>query len=186
LTGTHDVFIRFNGTEGVANIDKFQFGTPRPVSDTNLIIDGGFEGSSLSGWQSWNGSTLSITSDRVYTGSQSLLATDRPNSAQYAVYNLTAMVQPGTAYSVSAQALHTGPTSDTLRLAAKVECASPPEGHNTYPWLHNVDAVVPNTWTELSGTLIIPDCDIVDVAIFFEGSTAGTDVYLDAVSVLAN
>lgn len=36
----------------------------------------------------------------------------------------------------------------------------------------------------LSGNLAIPDCDLVDAAIFFEGTAAGVDVYLDEVSVV--
>jgi hypothetical protein len=39
-------------------------------------------------------------------------------------------------------------------------------------------------WTELSANLEIPDCELVDVVIFFEGTTAGVDVYIDEVSVL--
>jgi endo-1,4-beta-xylanase len=73
-----------------------------------------------------------------------------------------------------------------VRLAAKVECtaATAPAGHNTFPWLHNNTNVAPGTWTSMSANLVIPDCDIVDVAIFFEGTTPGVDVYLDEVSVL--
>ena len=170
LSETRDVYIRFNDVDGVANIDNLRFGKPRPVSAINLITDGGFENSTLVGWQSWNGSTLSLTDELAHTGSQSLLATDRPNTNQFAVYNLTSVVSPGTTYAVSAQALHTGADADTLRLAAKVECANPPEGHNTYPWIDNQGSVPAGQWTQLSGNLVVPDCDIVDVAVFFEGA----------------
>ena len=54
----------------------------------------------------------------------------------------------------------------------------------TYPWLQNNTAVVPNTWTQLQGNLVIPaGCAVSDVAIFFEGTTAGSDVFVDDVSV---
>jgi hypothetical protein len=86
---------------------------------------------------------------------------------------------------VSAWALHTAAANDTVRMAAKIECTAEtvPSGHNTYPWLQNNAAVAPNTWTQLSANLVIPDCDIVDVAIFLEGTSAGVDAYLDDVSV---
>jgi hypothetical protein len=67
-----------------------------------------------------------------------------------------------------------------------VECtaATAPAGHNTYPWLQNNGAVAPNTWTQLAGNLVIPNCDLVEVSIYFEGTAAGVDVYLDDVRVV--
>jgi endo-1,4-beta-xylanase len=184
LLGRHDVYIRFNLAAGVANVDSVRFGKPQPQSDVNLLPDGGFE-TGIAGWTSWNGSTLMTSTAQARSGLQSLLATSRPNSNQFAVYNLTSVVDPNTTYAVSAWALHAGAANATVRLAAKVECtaATAPSGHNTYPWLQNNAAVVPNTWTQLSANLVIPDCDIVDVAIFFEGTAAGVDVYLDDVLV---
>jgi GH35 family endo-1,4-beta-xylanase len=182
LVGTHDVYIAFHDVFGVANVDNLRFGTPRPTTGENLVVDGGFEGATLSGWQSWNGSTLTLTTGRVFAGSQSLLATHRPNTAQFAVYNLTGSVSAGTTYHVSAQVLQEGAAADTVRLVAKIGCAS----GDSFPWLDNNTGVPPDTWTELSGDLVIPgDCDVVDVAIFFEGTAAGVDVYLDEVKVIA-
>jgi endo-1,4-beta-xylanase len=186
LSGVHDVYVRFNDVAGIANVDNLRFGKPRPVSTDNLVNDGGFEGSSLSGWESWNGSTLSQSTAQAFAGSKSLLATNRPNTNQFAVYNLTSAIQPGTTYAVSARTFITGDATSTVRLAAKVECAAgtAPAGHNSFPWLHNNTAVVPGVWTQLSGSLVIPNCTIVDVAIFFEGTPVGIDVYLDEVKVV--
>lgn len=186
LAGTHDVYIRFNDVFGVANLDSVRFGKPQPSSGVNLVANGGFESGAVAGWASWNGSTLVASVDQARSGNFSLHASARPNDAQFAVYNLTSGVTPGTTYQVSAWALHTGADPTTVRLAAKVECtsATAPAGHNTYPWLSNNTAVAPNTWTQLSASLVIPDCDIVDVAIFFEGTPAGIDVYLDDVAVV--
>ena len=156
--------------------------TVTPPGD-NLVANGGFE-SGIGGWSAWNGATLSASTEQAYSGNQSLYATDRPDTSQFAVYNLTALVSAGSTYLVSGQALITGTETGTARLAAKVECADPPEGHNTYPWIANNGGVAPGEWTALSGQLVIPDCDIVDVAIFFEGTAAGTDVYIDDVSVI--
>ena len=186
LEGARDVFIRFNDVDGIANIDSLRFGTPQSASGVNLIADGGFE-SGIAGWSAWNGSSLSATSTQARSGNQSMLATGRPDTAQFAVYSLNGLVTPGTTYAVSGWALIGGEATDTVRLAAKVECAAgtAPEGHNTFPWLHNNTGVVPGTWSQLSANLVIPDCDLVDVAIFFEGTTAGVDVYLDDVAVVA-
>src|SRR5688572_27761579 len=42
VTGTHDVYIRFNGGPGVGNFNNVRFGKPIPQSDTNLLTNGGF------------------------------------------------------------------------------------------------------------------------------------------------
>lgn len=177
---THDVYIRFNGGPGVGNLNSVRFGKPIPQSDINLLPDGGFE-TGIDGWQSWNGSTLSASTDQAHGGAQSLRATARPNANQFAVYNLTSLVQADTTYAVSAWVFHTGAAADTVRLAAKVGCTS----GDTYPWLESNGAVEPNTWTQLSGNLNIPaSCTIADVAIFFEGTSPGSDVYVDDVRVV--
>jgi endo-1,4-beta-xylanase len=152
-----------------------------PPSGTavNLLANGTFE-VDVAGWQAWNGSTLSASTDQARTGAQSLRATNRPNANQFAVYNVTSVVSNDTTYAVSAWVFHTGAGPDTVRLAAKLGCAS----GDTFPWLQNNTAVPANTWTQLSGSLAIPaSCTIVDVAIFLEGTPPGSDVYVDDVSL---
>jgi endo-1,4-beta-xylanase len=152
-----------------------------PPND-NLVNDGGFE-TGIAGWASWNGSTLSASTLQKRNGAQSLRATARPNANQFAVYNLTSRVAAGTTYTVSAWVFHTGAANDTVRLASKLGCAS----GDSYPWLQNNTAVVPNTWTQLQGNLAIPaGCAITDVAIFLEGTSPGSDVFVDDVSATAN
>jgi endo-1,4-beta-xylanase len=181
LTGTHDIYIRFNGGGGVANLDNIRIGKPQPVSGVNLVTDGGFE-TGVAGWSSWNGATLAASTAQAHSGAQSLHATNRPNANQFAVYGLTSRVQTNTTYSVSAWALINGAGNGTVRLAAKVACAG---AADTYPWLENDTAVVPGTWTQLSGNLVIPaGCTPTDVAIFFEGTDPAFDVYIDDVMVI--
>lgn len=183
---THDVYIRFNDGPGVANLESIRIGKPLPDSGVNLIPNGDFEANSVAGWSAWNGSTLMASSDQAHGGTYSLLATARPDANQFAVYNITGLITRDTTYSVSSWVRHEGAANDTVRLAAKVECAAgtEPVGHNTYPWLNNNGAVPPGTWTELAANLVIPDCDIVDIAIFFEGTTAGVDVFIDDVKLV--
>jgi GH35 family endo-1,4-beta-xylanase len=181
IDSVRDVYIRFNGGPGVGNLNSVRFGRPQPPSDLNLLTDGGFE-EGITGWMSWNGSTLTASTNQVHSGAQSLRASARPDANQFAVYNLTSLVSRDTTYAVSAWVYVNGSTAaNTVRLASKVECAG---SSANFPWLHNNTAVAPNTWTQLSGNLAIPDCDIVDVAIFFEGTAPGSDVYVDDVKVV--
>jgi hypothetical protein len=173
-----DVAIYFEGA--ATGIDVYLDDVRVVPPDNNLVNDGGFE-SGIAGWAAWNGSTLSASTLQKHGGLQSLRATARPDANQFAVYNLTSRVQGGTTYAVSAWVFHTGAANDTVRLASKVACTGSPDA---YPWLQNNSAVVPNTWTQLSGNLVIPEgCPVSDVAIFFEGTTAGSDVFVDDVSV---
>lgn len=181
IAGTHDVYIVFHGQNGIANLDSVRIGKPIPQSGINLVDDGGFE-AGTTGWNSWNGSSLSAVSTQAHSGSQSMLAANRPDAAGFAAYNLTSKVAGGTTYAVSAWAYLTGSTNDTVRLASKVACQGQTD---TYPWIQNNTAVVPATWTQLSGNLIIPaGCTPTDVEIYFEGTTAGVDVYIDDVKVI--
>jgi GH35 family endo-1,4-beta-xylanase len=180
-TGTHDVYIRFNGGGGIANLDNVRIGKPQPQSGVNLVTDGGFE-TGIAGWSSWNGATLAQSNAYAYEGSYSLHATNRPNANQFAVYSLTGRVQTDTTYAVSAWVLIQGTGNGTVRLASKVACAG---AADTYPWLRNDTAVIPGTWTQLAGNLTIPaGCTPTDVAIFFEGTDPAYDVYLDDVRVI--
>jgi endo-1,4-beta-xylanase len=182
LSGTHDVYIHFHGVvgEGIANLDSVRFGKPLPDSGLNLLPDGGFE-AGIAGWTSWNGSTLSASTLQAHGGAQSLRATSRPDANQFAVYNLTSVVEANTTYGVSAWVLHTGAANDTVRLVAKVGCTS----GDSFPWIENNTAVTPNTWTQLSGNLVIPaSCTVSDVVLFFEGTSPGSDVFVDDVRVV--
>ena len=118
LTGTHDVYIRFNGVTGIANLDNVRIGKPQPQSGVNLVTDGGFE-TGIAGWSSWNGATLAASNAQAHSGAQSLHATNRPNANQFAVYSLTSKVQTNTTYSVSAWALINGAGNGTVRLAVE-------------------------------------------------------------------
>ncbi len=181
IAGTHDVYIVFHGQNGIANLDSVRIGKPIPQSGVNLVDDGGFE-AGTAGWSSWIGSSLATSTAQAHSGSQSMLATNRSSNGQFAVYSLTGKVKTDTTYAVSAWAYITGSTNGTVRLASKLSCDGQAD---TYPWLQNNTAVVPGTWTQLSGNLIVPaDCTPTDVAIFFEGTDPSVDVYLDDVKVI--
>jgi GH35 family endo-1,4-beta-xylanase len=60
VTGTHDVFVRFNGGPGVGNFNSVRFGKPIPQSNTNLLTNGGFE-AGIAGWSNWGNGVLTAS-----------------------------------------------------------------------------------------------------------------------------
>lgn len=174
--------IYFEGTTAGVDVYLDEVSVTPLSTGSNLLTDGGFE-SGITGWSSWNGSTLSASTAQVHEGSQSLLATNRPDANQFAVSpDIGGLLTAGTTYTVSGWAYQDGSAADTVRLSAKVGCAA----GDSYPWIQNNTSVPAATWTQLSGSLDIPaGCDITEVLLFFEGTTAGVDVYVDEVSVTA-
>jgi len=185
MAGTHDLYVRFNHVYGVGNVDSIGFTAPAvEPTEINLVQNGHFE-VNTAGWTPWYlNPTLSVTNTMAHSGSQSLRVSNRTSGGgDNARYLLTNVVAPGTTYNVSAWVAVGGTAVNTARLSAVVQCSNPPAGHNTYPWIHNNSNVTPGQWVELSGSLTIPNCNLTEVSIYIEGTTAGTDVYIDDVSV---
>lgn len=190
VSGTREVFVRFNDTYGVANLDNVRFSaTPEepeePEPTLNLVRNGTFE-LDTAGWTPWYmNPTLSVTTEQAHSGTKSLKVGNRTGASGYSArYLLTDVVVPGTTYSVSAWSTIGGTAVGTARLAAVVQCSNPPAGHNAYPWIQNNSNVTPGEWVKLSGSLTIPNCDVTEVSIYVEGAAAGVDMYLDDVEVL--
>ncbi|HKE95360.1 MAG TPA: carbohydrate binding domain-containing protein, partial [Povalibacter sp.] len=180
LSGTHDIYVRFNGAGGIANLDNFRIGKQQPDSGVNLVNDGGFE-TGIAGWNNWGNGTLSASNAQVHGGAQALRSTSRGGTGGFAAYGLAGKLQTGTTYAVSAWVLHTGAANDTVRLSRKLSCS----GTDSYSWIQNNTAVAPNTWTQLGGNFVVPaDCTVTDAAIYFEGTAAGSDVFIDDVKVV--
>src|SRR5690606_15924146 len=134
---TQDVYISFNTdeeAEAVANLWKISFINSTmvpPDEDDNLVPDASFESASIGAWHNFgSGSSLSTTTAQARKGAYSMLVTGLPASVGYAGYDITALVEDDTDYTVSAWVRHDGAANDGIRFAARVTCATPPVGHN--------------------------------------------------------
>lgn len=154
-----DVFVRQEIVEG----------------EPNLISNADFE-SGINGWTAWGG-VLSATTEQAHSGSQSALLSERTGTWQGPVYNLLPTVAAGDEVSVSAWGRIAGAASDTMNITIKTTCA---EDGDAYHQLASV-AVSDSDWTELSGSLVLPECTLTDVSLYFDGPAIGVDVYLDDV-----
>jgi GH35 family endo-1,4-beta-xylanase len=172
VSGERNVVVSFSG--GV-NVDKFSFSAPTGTGP-NLIANGEFE-ENTNGWYSWNG-TLSTSSQYAASGAQSLIATNRNGNGPIAT-SLNGLVTPGKSYEVSLWTT-VGGAAANVNVTQAVTC----NGQTSYTWLINPVAVQTGQWSQLTGTLNVPDCMLSDIQIFAEGPNGG-DLYLDHVSVRA-
>jgi endo-1,4-beta-xylanase len=172
VSGERDVFVTFGG--GV-NVDRFSFSAPAG-DGPNLIANSEFE-ENTNGWYSWNG-TLSTSNQLAVSGAQSLRSTNRNGNGPIAT-SLNGLVMPGKSYDVSMWTT-VGGAAANVNVTQAVTCA----GQTAYTWLINPVAVQAGQWTQLTGTLNVPDCALGDIQIFAEGPSGG-DLFLDHVSVRA-
>ena len=178
MSGQRNVYARFVG--GGGNVDKIAFSAPTGVGK-NLINDSDFEGGTTAGFWSWAGGTIANTTARAVSGTHSVAMTAR-NGNSPLVQSLTGMVAPGKTYKVSVQASIGGATSSAYVTTA-LQCVG---GDTTYGRLGdwgNVKTISDGSWVEFAGDLVVPDCQLANVAFWLEGPGAGVDLYLDHVSV---
>jgi GH35 family endo-1,4-beta-xylanase len=143
----------------------------------NIVSNGTFE-SGTSGWYTYSG-TASSTTARAHSGSRSLLIGNRTGNAP-AVADLSQVVTKGASYNVSFWVSIGGAASANVNLTQKIVC----DGQTSYSWFVNPTTVTDGQWTELKGTLNVPNCsNLSEVQIFAEGPAAGVDMYVDDVNV---
>ncbi len=177
LSGEQDIFIRYNGGYGVANVDSFYFGPPKGQG-LNLVDNSDFE-SNAEGWFSWNG-TLATTTARAHSGFQSLVVTGRSGNGPAAT-SLTSAVAANTTYQTSFWVSIGGAPSANVNLTTKIQCG------DTADYLPLTGSVTVNDgeWVQLTGSFTVPDCELTDLLVYAEGPPGGVDLYVDDVSVLA-
>lgn len=178
VSGEHDLLVKFNGPNGVANVDKIKFSAPDGLG-ASIIAGGDFE-ANTSGWYSWGSPAPSIatTDSRAFTGTRSLWIGDRTGNNPAAT-DLTAKVVPGTSYQTSFWVSIGGAGAADVNVTEKIQC----EGQEAeYTWLGQVN-VTDGGWAEIAGLVEIPDCTLAKVELYAEGPGAGIDLYVDHVSM---
>lgn len=176
IDGERNVYVRFNGGNGVANINNLRFGAPVGVG-SNLLASGAFETASTAGWFTWNG-TLTTSNTLAASGSQSLRVTNRTGNAPAAT-TVTSQVLPGRTYKVNLWTTITGAATASVKLTRKVTT----DGATSYTQLGNSVTATEGQWTQLSGDLVVPDSSNSEVTFYAEGPGAGIDLYVDHASL---
>jgi hypothetical protein len=140
----------------------------------NLVRSGSFETDAY-GWYGFGSAAPVVTSAFAHTGSKSAVGAGRTDTWQGPAVNLTSLVQPGFEYETEAFVRIAGATSDAVSMSLKTECAGEPAAFDNVAATTATDG----DWNLLSGTFLVPDCELVDVALYFEGPAAGVDVLVD-------
>lgn len=151
---------------------------PELPKDTIFADD--FEGE-LSGWVAWGDATISLSNADSNSGSQSALVSGRTASWQGPVFDLLPLVQPAQALSISVHGKIAGASSDNLQVTFKTVCTGETEAYNSV----GTTAVNDSEWTEVNANFSVPDCNLSEVFMYFDGAAAGVDILIDDVEVLA-
>jgi len=157
----------------------------RQQSSNNVINNGTFE-SGTSGWYTWGGATLSASAARAHGGAKSLLVDGRTGNAPAAT-DVTSVVKAGTNYPFSLWvSIHVpDATSKTLNVTQAASCILADGTVSTaYNWIAGPVTVADGaTWTQISGTVAVPNCNLKQLQFWVEG-TGPDQIYVDDVQVL--
>jgi hypothetical protein len=143
----------------------------------NVVANAGFE-SGTQGWFGFGGVSISAATERAHSGTRSGRVTGRTATWNGLATSLLGVATPGRPYQVSGwAALGTG--SSNVNLTLQTACSGQATNFTTLASATANDA----GWTELQGTLSLPSCELVTATFYIEGAPAGTDIYLDDVSI---
>lgn len=150
-----------------------------PGQGPNVITNSGFE-SGVDGWFGFGAVSTEATTARAHGGSQSARVSGRTDSWNGIATSLVGRVTPGTSYSVSAWA-QVGTGSSPVNLTFQNACDG---GSESFTFVAGA-TVGDGSWTELTGTLVVPNCNLTTANFYIEGAPAGVDIYLDDVVLRA-
>lgn len=143
----------------------------------NVVGNGGFE-SGTSGWYGFGDVNIEASAARARSGAYSGFVSARTADWMGLATNLVGSVNPGSSYRVRGYA-QVGTGSSTVRLSLKTSCEGQSDAFSTIASATATDS----DWVVLEGTMTVSDCELNDVSLYIEGAPAGTDIYLDDVSV---
>lgn len=182
-SGVHDVYARYNG--GGGNVESVKFTGPTETGP-NLLQNSDFETTDAYGWQNkpWGGSvgTVARTTSRAYSGLASLAQTGRSASGGLWLW-LGGTLSGGKTYKVSLWSTIGGAASAGAHVTVMTQCSGASETYAPLGGSWGDKTLTDGTWTEFSGDLVIPNCQVAGAWMLLEGPGAGVDLYLDHASI---
>ena len=151
---------------------------PDPIGAApNLIAESTFESGS-DGWTT-SGGRLDVVRADSHTGRRSARVSGRSAEARGLVYDITTLVVAEHGYDVSTWARIGHAARELVTVGARVTC----QGAAQVDIPIAVGRVTHSAWTEVNGSLSVPDCPIVSASLYIEGPPAGVDLFVDDVAV---
>ncbi|HEU4581687.1 MAG TPA: endo-1,4-beta-xylanase [Polyangiaceae bacterium] len=145
-----------------------------PALEPNLIGNSSLE-AGLDGWSAMGSAVLSTETVAAHSGLRSARAGGRSDTWMGPRHDITALARAGRSYDVSVWTRLSGAASANTSLTAQVTCAGQAASFVPVASAGASDA----DWTQLSGTLQLPECDLQQVAVYLEGPAAGVDLLVD-------
>jgi endo-1,4-beta-xylanase len=143
----------------------------------NLVGNSSFE-TGVTTWSMMGNGTLEVSRDHAHTGHRSAIARGRTATWNGPSYDLGAIVAGGRNYDVEVFA-RLGSGNANVNLTAAITC----QGQSaSYVQLDSAGAD-DTTWTHLSGSLALPDCNLENIVVYIEGPDASIDILVDDFSV---
>lgn len=142
----------------------------------NIIANSGFEGSA-DGWFGFGSATVSASMDSANSGNYSGLVSNRDATWQGPATSVYLDAVPGTQYQLLTWVRMVG-NSNQVNATVKATCMS----DDQYIVIGSANASA-DGWTTISGTFTVPQCDLLDLTLYFEGPAVGEDFYIDDVYV---
>ncbi|HEY0992908.1 MAG TPA: endo-1,4-beta-xylanase [Kofleriaceae bacterium] len=143
-----------------------------------LVANTGFE-ADVAGWFGFGGAALSSTEAQAHSGARSAVATGRTATFQGPALDLLAAgAALGGTYRASAWLRIAGTSLSAVAMTLKATC----DGATTFRRIGAVTAS-DGGWSRLTGSIALPSCAATELVAYFEGPPAGTDIYLDDVSL---
>jgi len=140
----------------------------------NLLVNSGFEYGNTEGWTDW-GCDLRAVREQVYTGSFSILASNRTQAWQGPVQSILGVMEEGKTYIISGWVRLQNADEDRIGITVS---QTDSEGRQ-YNGIH-FSTGYNDQWIQLIGqfTLNVTG-NLSELNVYFEGPAAGVNFYLD-------
>ena len=161
-------------------VDNVTFHAKEKNLGPNLVQNSDFE-VNTDGWSVWAGS-IATSENFANTGAMSALHSGRTDTWQGPVFNLLPHAKQNSTYEVSVFARIENSSDETMSITLKTQC----DGQEATYSAHGSVTVNNSEWTELKGSLELPDCTLTSADLYFDGPLAGVDIYVDTVSITSN
>ncbi len=172
-----------------ANVDMYiDHVSVRQQTSSNIITNGTFE-SGTTGWYTWGTGTVAPSTARAHGGTQSLMVGHRTDGNWPAVTDITSIVKAGNKYPFSMWVSidSADGSSKSINVTQAATCKAADGTTSTaYSWIGGpVTLADAATWTQFSGTVTVPDCNLTQLQFWVEGGV-GADLYVDDVEITDN